>query len=222
MQCSDEASPFLWFRSKEEGKEGDTCGSGGGCGAELSWLSNESDAMVLERLENTLATLPAPSQGMVQHLKAAELVRTSGLGALSPSLADHLWGRLELESVTRLRCNEGATRLWETDVLNRLAASLRVLNLSYCGLAALPPAVSMLRSLQELRVVGNSLKMLPKELGLLTNLRVLAADSNELAILPGELVCRQTGNIHFYLCESADFPPACYPKHSPSVVMCDL
>lgn len=65
--------------------------------------------------------------------------------------------------------------------------SLKILNLSNCGLVNLPGMIGTLKSLEEVRLVGNKLKILPPELGTLSKLRVLAVDSNELAILPGEL-----------------------------------
>jgi hypothetical protein len=117
-------------------------------------------------------------------LRAVELLRTAGSGALSTTLGLSLWSRLEVGTVTRLRCNHSAAHLWDERVLSRFS-TLRVLNLSGCGLVALPGVIAALSELQELRLVGNRLKLLPPELGQLRALRVLAADSNELTILPG-------------------------------------
>lgn len=76
-------------------------------------------------------------------LGSVELLRTSGSGALPPALAAALWSALELSYVRRVRCTDGAAQLLEFDALSRLA-SLRVLNLSHCGMASLPAGVGQI------------------------------------------------------------------------------
>jgi len=119
-------------------------------------------------------------------LRSIELLSISGCGNLSTSLGVGIWSALNVSSVTRLRCNEGVTSLWDANLLQRFSL-LRVLNLSHANLNSLPGMVGTLKYLQELRLVGNHLKILPPEIGQLKLLRVLAVDSNELSILPGEL-----------------------------------
>ena len=118
-------------------------------------------------------------------LQSIELVRDAG-GTISTSLGIGIWNALDLQHVTRVRCNEGVGSLWDRNLLEKFS-SLRVLNLSHANLTTLPGVIGALTSLQELRLVGNQLKILPAEIGKLENLRVLAVDSNELSILPGEL-----------------------------------
>jgi hypothetical protein len=118
-------------------------------------------------------------------VQSIELVRDVN-GTISTSLGMSIWSALNLQHVTRLRCNEGLGSLWDRSLLEKFS-SLRVLNLSHANLTSLPGIIGTLTSLQELRLVGNQLKILPAEIGKLVNLRVLAVDSNELSILPGEL-----------------------------------
>ncbi len=56
---------------------------------------------------------------------------------MAPSLLAELLAGCELEGVTRLRCSEGMLPAWDAALFGRLLG-LRVLNLSACGLAALP------------------------------------------------------------------------------------
>lgn len=55
-----------------------------------------------------------------------------------------IWAALELGGVRRVRCSEGAAGLLDAEVLVRLL-SLRVLNLSHCGLNSLPGIVGLLQ-----------------------------------------------------------------------------
>ena len=146
--------------------------------------SNHADMGVVSAADFGGVALGLSIEPHRRELRAVELLRTAGGGALSTTLGLSLWSRLDVGAVTRLRCNHSAAHLWDERVLSRFSA-LRVLNLSHCGLVALPGVVAALSELQELRLVGNRLKLLPPELGQLRALRVLAADSNDLAILPG-------------------------------------
>ena len=59
------------------------------------------------------------------------------------------------------------------------------MNLSHCGLAALPAAIGEMKSLRILRLSHNKLAALPAELQALAALEVLTADHNLLAAIPG-------------------------------------
>ena len=118
-------------------------------------------------------------------LRSIEVLRAS-TGTITTSLGLGIWSSLDVSHVTRLRCNEGITSLWDRSLLEKFS-SLRVLNLSHANVSALPGVIGTLTCLQELRLTGNNLKILPVEIGKLQNLRVLAIDSNEISILPGEL-----------------------------------
>ena len=71
-------------------------------------------------------------------MRRIELARSTGAGSVAPALLDALLQEVELEGVTRLRCAEGLVPPWEPRLLQRLTG-LRTLNLSACGLSALPP-----------------------------------------------------------------------------------
>lgn len=60
------------------------------------------------------------------------------------------------------------------------------LNLSNCGLSALPGAVGQLGGLRVLRLNHNKLTSLPPELGQLLELQVLSVNNNQLTTLPGK------------------------------------
>ncbi|KAK9839624.1 hypothetical protein WJX81_001442 [Elliptochloris bilobata] len=119
-------------------------------------------------------------------VRSIELARSAGSGSAPPALLEALLHEVELGGVTRLRCGEGAAPPWEPRLLGRLLG-LRSLNLSACGLVALPPGLGQLTNLRELRVAGNRLAALPRELGALAKLHRLVADNNLLTALPLEL-----------------------------------
>ena len=125
-------------------------------------------------------------ESAIAPIRSLDLLKTGGGGNISTALGLALWSAVDLSSVTRLTCNDGAASLWDRSVLGRFS-DLRALNLSYAGLSTLPGIVGSLSSLRELRLFGNNLKILPHEIGKLKKLQILAVDSNELAILPGEL-----------------------------------
>ncbi len=54
-------------------------------------------------------------------LKTVELLRTSGSGTIAPSLARSILAMLHLETVQRVRCNDGAAHLWEQATFDRCA-----------------------------------------------------------------------------------------------------
>ena len=75
--------------------------------------------------------------GNLLQVRRIELARSTGTGSVSPALLEALLHEVELEGVTRLRCAEGLVPPWEPRLLQRLLG-LRTLNLSSCGLTALP------------------------------------------------------------------------------------
>ncbi|KAL0020138.1 hypothetical protein WJX77_006173 [Trebouxia sp. C0004] len=119
-------------------------------------------------------------------LRRLELVKLSSTGVVDATLLSDMLQFCDLEGLTRLRFSEGMLRLWEDDLINRLTA-LRSLNLSSCGLFALPSDIGRLAALRELRLSDNRLIALPKEVGQLMHLRRLVADNNMLTAIPVEL-----------------------------------
>jgi Leucine-rich repeat (LRR) protein len=175
----------------------------------LEWLSTTPDEEVLKNLHeklsnpdilderaelkltstNQLSTSIKASLSVTANnpiLTSIEWLRIVGSSPVSSTLAAAIWSTLDATSVVRLKSTEGGNHIWDAAVTGSLK-SLKVLNLSNCGLINLPGMIGTLKSLEEVRLVGNKLKILPAELGKLSKLRVLAVDSNELAILPGEL-----------------------------------
>ena len=67
---------------------------------------------------------------------------------------------------------------------HRLTASLRVLALENCGLAAVPPELGDLVGLERLNLGTNAITSLPAEIGKLTALDKLALFGNQLTTLP--------------------------------------
>ena len=118
-------------------------------------------------------------------LRRLELARLTSTGSVDSTLMSELLQACDLEGLTRLRFAEGMLHLWEAELLERLVA-LRSLNLTNCGLLALPSDVGTLTTLRELRISNNRLVHLPKELGQLVHLRRLVADNNLLTAIPGE------------------------------------
>lgn len=132
-------------------------------------------------VEVQLAVQQTPPQ-----LRRLELVKLSSTGVVDATLLSDMLQYCDLEGLTRLRFSEGMLRLWEDDLINRLTA-LRSLNLSSCGLFALPSDIGRLGALRELRLSDNRLIALPKEVGQLMHLRRLVADNNMLTAIPGNL-----------------------------------
>ena len=130
-------------------------------------------------VEVQLAVEQTPPQ-----LRRLELTKLSSTGSVDATVLSDLLQHYDLESVTRLRFSEGMLRLWDDDLLSRLE-SLRSLNLSSCGLFALPADISRLINLRELRLSDNRLAQLPKELGRLAHLKRLVADNNAMTAIPG-------------------------------------
>ncbi|EIE23713.1 hypothetical protein COCSUDRAFT_41874 [Coccomyxa subellipsoidea C-169] len=119
-------------------------------------------------------------------VRRIELSRTTASGAVAPEFVSELLGACELEGVAKLRCAEGMLPAWQPELFSRLDG-LRVLNLSSCGLSALPPGIGALTNLRELRVSGNKLAGLTSEIGSLRKLHRLVADSNLLTSIPVEI-----------------------------------
>ena len=130
-------------------------------------------------VEVQLAVEQTPPQ-----LRRLELVKLSSTGSVDATLLNDMLQHCDLEGLTRLRFSEGMLRLWDDDLLDRLQA-LRSLNLSGCGLFALPSDISRLTNLRELRLSDNRLAHLPKELGRLVFLKRLVADNNLMTAIPG-------------------------------------
>lgn len=130
-------------------------------------------------VEVKLAVEQTPPQ-----LRRLELVKLSSTGSVDASLLSEMLQHCDLEGLTRLRFSEGMLRLWDSELLERLEA-LRSLNLSSCGLFALPSDIGCLTNLRELRLNDNKLPQLPKELSRLVFLKRLVADNNMLTAIPG-------------------------------------
>ena len=90
------------------------------------------------RFESDRRQSQSASAGPPAQVRRIELARAAGAGAAPPALLEALLGAVALERVTRLRCGEGAVPAWGPGLLRRLVG-LRSLNLSACGLTALPP-----------------------------------------------------------------------------------
>lgn len=133
-------------------------------------------------VEVQLAVQQTPPQ-----LRRLELIKLSSTGVVEAALLSDMLQYCDLESLTRLRFSEGMLRLWEDDLIHRLTA-LRSLNVSNCGLFALPSDIGRLTTLRELRLSDNRLVALPKELGRLMHLRRLVADNNMLTAIPGNML----------------------------------
>ncbi len=132
-------------------------------------------------VEVQLAVQQTPPQ-----LRRLELIKLSSTGNVDAVLLSDMLQYCDLEGLTRLRFSEGMLCLWEDDLINRLT-TLRSLNLSSCGLFALPSDIGRLTTLRELKLSDNRLIQLPKELGCLVHLRRLVADNNMLTAIPGKL-----------------------------------
>lgn len=130
-------------------------------------------------VEVQLAVEQTPPQ-----LRRLELIRVSTTGSVSASLLSDMLHYCDLEGLTRLRFSEGMLQLWDDSLLSRLAA-LRSLNLSNCGLSAIPSDVGQLTSLRELRMSDNTITQLPKDISKLVHLKRLVADHNLLSAIPG-------------------------------------
>jgi Leucine-rich repeat (LRR) protein len=105
-----------------------------------------------------------------------------------------LLSHCDLRTVWKVKGAEGFGNIWSTAAVTGSGAGagamhdwsqLRNLNLSHCGLSALPPAVGAVSALRILRVSYNKLSALPAELQALSELEVLAADHNQLTSIPG-------------------------------------
>ncbi len=82
--------------------------------------------------------------GVCAQVRRIELSRTTASGAVAPEFVSELLGACELEGVAKLRCAEGMLPAWQPELFSRLDG-LRVLNLSSCGLSALPPGAALYR-----------------------------------------------------------------------------
>lgn len=107
-------------------------------------------------------------------------------GTASDSLVTALLQHVDLSGVWKLRCCEGVNTPWATCSNPNSWSSLQDLNLSSCGLTALPAVVGQLGSVRMLRLNHNKLTSLPPEIGHLVDLEVLMVNHNQLSTLPGE------------------------------------
>lgn len=120
-------------------------------------------------------------------LRSLHFTRTAGSGTASESLIRGLFAHMDVSTAWKLRGCEGLpSHFWASCTDALLWRCLFNLNLSACGLAALPGAVGQLASLHVLRINYNKLTSLPPELGLLSELEVLSVNHNQLTTLPGE------------------------------------
>jgi hypothetical protein len=120
-------------------------------------------------------------------LRNLQFKRSSSSGVASESLLAALLAHVDVATAWKVKGDDGFGNFWSSCVEVAQWASLRNINLSSCGLSALPPAVGGITSLKILRVSHNKLAVLPPELRALTGLEVLSADHNQLAALPPEL-----------------------------------
>lgn len=119
-------------------------------------------------------------------LRSIHFTHTSGSGSPSESLLTALLQHVDLSGVWKLRSCEGLGHFWATCVEAPTQwASVKNLNLSSCGLVALPASIGQLGSLRVLRLNHNKLTSLPPEIGQLTELEVLSVNHNTLSTLPG-------------------------------------
>lgn len=131
-----------------------------------------------------LSLIPYYSRTSLQ----ACFVTAASAGSASESLLAALLQHLDLSGVWKLKGCEGACSFWATCTAPAGWLSLHSLNLSSCGLSALPSAVGQLSSLKILRLNQNKLTSLPAELGDLLELEVLSVNNNQLLTLPGEAI----------------------------------
>eukprot|EP00878_Enallax_costatus_P012029 GHUV01012560.1.p1 GENE.GHUV01012560.1~~GHUV01012560.1.p1 ORF type:complete len:820 (+),score=326.73 GHUV01012560.1:341-2800(+) len=120
-------------------------------------------------------------------LRSIHFTRTSGSGSASEPLLSALLKHVDLSGVWKLKGCEGISSFWATCTAPTSWLSVHSLNLSSCGLSALPSAVGQLGSLRVLRLNQNKLTSLPVELGDLVELEVLSVNNNQLSTLPAEL-----------------------------------
>lgn len=73
------------------------------------------------------------------------------------------------------------------EIVNASVDALSILNLKKYTLAALPPLVCEIKSLEQLMLCDNLLTNLPKEFGQLTNLTKFCLHENRLSSLPAEI-----------------------------------
>jgi hypothetical protein len=119
-------------------------------------------------------------------LRSLAFTRAAGSGSVPESLVRGLLQHMDLSHVWKVRGCEGLPpHFWASCVEASRWRSLFNLNLSSCGLTALPAAVGQLAPLHVLRLNHNKLTSLPPELGLLSELEVLWCNHNGLTTLPG-------------------------------------
>jgi len=78
------------------------------------------------------------------------------------------------------------SKLLDSDEL-RIVMQSGICDLSSRDLTVLPPEITQLTSLQELKLNGNQLTTLPPEVGQLASLQTLWLDRNQLTTLPPEI-----------------------------------
>jgi Leucine-rich repeat (LRR) protein len=129
-------------------------------------------------------------------LRCIQFYRVTGSGNVSDAAMQMLlMSQCDLRTVWKVKGAEGFGNIWSAAVATPGSGAgasamhdwsqLRNLNLSHCGLSALPPAVGAVSALRILRVSYNKLSAMPAELQELSELEVLAADHNQLMSIPG-------------------------------------
>jgi hypothetical protein len=114
-------------------------------------------------------------------LRSLHFTRTAGSGSAPESLIRGLLQHMDLDHTWKLRGCEGLpSHFWAACADATAWGCLFNLNLSSCGLAALPAAVGQLASLHVVRLNHNKLTSLPPELGQLTELEVLSVNHNQV------------------------------------------
>eukprot|EP00775_Hariotina_reticulata_P011345 gene11345-11494_t len=160
-------------------------------------LSHSEERLLLQLEVEPIATAADfPHQHVSVHISTAaqppvlcslQFTRTSGTGNAGEALVAALLKHMDLAGVRRVQSCEGLGSFYVTCAEPRQWCGLTSLNLSSCGLAAVPSAVGLLSTIKVLRLNHNRLTSLPPDIGQLHDLEVLSANHNQLATLPGEL-----------------------------------
>jgi hypothetical protein len=117
-------------------------------------------------------------------LGALTRLRTLKLTSAPPENLDLL---AALPSLSDLKLDQLKPPLLEVPPVVFTLTGLRFLEISSCGLRALPAEIARLTRLESLKLGFNALEALPPEIGTLPNLETLIVYRNELRTVPAEL-----------------------------------
>ncbi|CAI5461658.1 unnamed protein product [Closterium sp. Yama58-4] len=130
--------------------------------------------------------------------RLAKDIRSAAFASLRLGPAVHAAGRLTCRrSAASVRVNAvnavnvvnavNATSASEVEARIAVAANTGALDLSDCGLTAIPPAVLQLSDLTDLSLAGNQIESIPPAIANLSKLRRLGLAGNRLQRLPPEI-----------------------------------